>query len=151
MAPLDIWAQSVSLWQGLLYRALASLYFQGPAPFGWRGMAAADICASLSGTPSTFWEEHYAGCEELLLASFRSWQCVIDVVFVYGVLAVVCARLVRGLSAALNRRVYGKSEEQPLTLVLPPQRPPRCRSSPFSSRRRGRRWLRLAASSKSGT
>jgi hypothetical protein len=68
------------LYTNLFVRPLAELYMKGPKLFGmgmWEGMDPIDICAEISGFPSSHWAMHEEECLEKIRSKFESVVVVV--------------------------------------------------------------------------
>lgn len=66
----------------LLSYPLQKLYLKGPNPLGlgfWAGKPAQDICSTITGSPSYFWETHINECLNIISTHFESFMLTISI------------------------------------------------------------------------
>ena len=78
----------------LLEAPLFQLYLSGPSVHSvgfWEGRPKEEICATMTGVPSSHWSVNQSLCEELIMNRFESWMVLLYVV-IYGwiLLKIVC-------------------------------------------------------------
>jgi hypothetical protein len=88
--PYMRWWSSIIEWvrHVLVLAPLRALYLKGPSvgEYGfWGGAAPDDICAALTGSPSSFWRTSPLECERLIDARFESFEVsLFSVLYIYG-------------------------------------------------------------------
>jgi len=101
-------------WYSMIIVApLYRLYSYGPTTVGlWGGKEDVDICAELTASPSTFWENHPVECTDLIQSKFMAFRVTVELM-VYFLL------LYRALLSCWQRVI----EPEPELVVVRPHRP----------------------------
>lgn len=102
----------------LIRQPLRALYFNGPENLGfWGGAVQADICFSLTSTPSSFWQHNPIQCNTLCDQKFEAFSTFIN----FAIYAVLMLRVVNGLMfhVCFMRPVLRELERIQLMAALP--------------------------------
>ena len=102
----------------LILRPLKTVYIYGPECHGlgfWAGKTNAQICASLTGTAETFWNNNVPECTDLIDQKFYSLQVTIESIFYFTALFYIA----KTIGSYLTRVIEGrKTHRSPPMLVF---------------------------------
>ena len=136
MSALGAWMAGADTLSRTVYRPLAAMFFNGPAPVGWAGRSPSDICATISGMKAQFWDDNGAGCDQLLASSFEAWITVVNFIVIYGVAGVFISKAVAAVWVCFGQP---KGSIQYIPIAVPTPRRVHLRRRISLSPSRGRR------------